>query len=249
MYGKLFASLYDGTLRGRANEILVFTNMIARADRYGNVDRHPRAIADDIGLPLDQVAAAIQTLESPDPESRSRDANGARIVRVSDERTWGWRIVNYLKYRAIRNEEDRQEQNREAVARHRANKAVSVMNVSRGKPRSSKVGHGKPLSSHGDGDGDGEGEGEGEGENIDAVCIPGTPSAPMPMTRSWMDWKITIGRHRVYIDREGNAEVHWAELYSRTGWDEFTKAWEYCAGKTAKPGGKVFLSNMLEVIA
>jgi hypothetical protein len=248
MYGKLFASLYDGTLRGRANEILVFTNMIARADRYGNVDRHPRAIADDIGLPLDQVAAAIQTLESPDPESRSRDANGARIVRVSDERTWGWRIVNYLKYRAIRNEEDRQEQNREAVARHRANKAVPVINVSRGKPRSSTVSHGKPLSSHA------EGEAEAEADTTPPPSVvpdifdgPETQPAA-PMTRSWMDWKITIGRHRVYIDREGNAEGHWAELYARAGWDEFTKAWEFCAGKTAKPGGKVFLSNMMEVI-
>lgn len=68
------------------------------------------------------------------------------------------------------------------------------------------------------------------------------------MTKSWMDWKLTIGRHRVYIDREGNAETHWAELYSRAGWDEFTKAWEYCVGKITKPGGKVFLNNMLKVI-
>lgn len=98
----------------------------------------------------------------------------------------------------------------------------------------------------------GEGEGEGEGKeesNIAAVCSAGEPSAPPSMTKSWMDWKLTIGRHRVYIDREGNAEGHWAELYSRTGWDEFTKAWGYCAAKTAKPGGKVFLSNMLEVIS
>jgi hypothetical protein len=101
-------------------------------------------------------------------------------------------------------------------------------------------------------------EGEGNGSTpaaAAAVVAPGCdifdgpetqPAAPM--TRSWMDWKLTIGRNRVFIDREGNAEGHWAELYSRAGWDEFTKAWEYCASKTAKPGGKVFLSNMMEVI-
>jgi hypothetical protein len=73
-------------------------------------------------------------------------------------------------------------------------------------------------------------------------------SASTAMTRTWMDWKLTVGRHRVYIDREGNAESHWAELFNRSGWDEFTKAWAYCAGKTSKPDGKVFLSNMLEVL-
>jgi membrane protein DedA with SNARE-associated domain len=26
------------------------------------------------------------------------------------------------------------------------------------------------------------------------------------------------------LDREGNAEGHWAELFARAGWDEFTKA-------------------------
>jgi hypothetical protein len=72
------------------------------------------------------------------------------------------------------------------------------------------------------------------------------PAAAPKMIKSWMDWRLTIGRHRVYLDREGNAEAHWAELFNRAGWDEFTKAWEYCAGKTA---GKVFLSNMLEVIS
>lgn len=141
MYGKIFASLYQGTLRGKAAEILVFTNMIACCDKDGEVDKHPRAIADEVGLPIDQVAAAITTLESPDPESRSRAHNGARIVRISTERTWGWMIVNYAKYRAIRNEDDRREQNREAVRRHRANKisVTNVMDVSHGKPEKAQA--------------------------------------------------------------------------------------------------------------
>jgi hypothetical protein len=68
------------------------------------------------------------------------------------------------------------------------------------------------------------------------------------MEKSWMDFRITVGRHRVYIDREGNSEAQWAELFNRSGWAEFCKAWDYCAGQTAKPDGKVFLSNMLEVL-
>lgn len=119
MYCKLFASLYQGTLRGASHEILVFTNLLAHAGRTGVVDKHFRAIAEETGLTMDEVKAAILTLESPDPESRSPDEAGARIVREDEHRVWGWRIVNYGKYRAIRSEEDRAEQNRLAQERWR----------------------------------------------------------------------------------------------------------------------------------
>lgn len=119
MYCKLFASLYQGTLRGRSNEILVFTNLLAHATKEGTVDKHFRAIAEETGLSIDEVKAAIIVLESPDEESRSPEAHGARLLRIDEHRVWGWQIVNYAKYRAIRSEDDRAEQNRLAQARWR----------------------------------------------------------------------------------------------------------------------------------
>lgn len=119
MYCKLFASLYQGTLRGKADEILVFTNLLAHCGVNGTVDKHFRAISEETGLPIERVKAAIEVLESPDPESRSPEENGARIVRLDEHRVWGWRIVNYGKYRAIRSEEDRAEQNRIAQQKWR----------------------------------------------------------------------------------------------------------------------------------
>lgn len=119
MYVKLFASLYQGTLRGRADEILVFTNLLAHADQHGVVDKHWKAIADETGLDKDRVEAAIKNLESPDAESRSPEMGGCRIVRLDEHRAWGWQIVNYGKYRAIRNEDDRREQNRIAQEKWR----------------------------------------------------------------------------------------------------------------------------------
>lgn len=130
MYVKLFASLYQGTLRGRSDEILVFTNLLAHADQYGIVDKHFKAIAEETGLPRERVETAIENLEAPDPESRSPELNGCRIARLDDHRVWGWKIVNYGKYRTIRNEEDRREQNRLAQQRYR---------VSHGKPRSAQA--------------------------------------------------------------------------------------------------------------
>lgn len=119
MYCKLFASLYQGTLRGRSHEILVFTNLMAHASKDGVVDKHFRAIAEETGLGVDEVKAAILVLEAPDSESRSPEAQGARLQRLDEHRVWGWQIVNYAKYRAIRSEDDRAEQNRLAQARWR----------------------------------------------------------------------------------------------------------------------------------
>jgi len=142
MYCKLFASLYQGTLRGRSHEILVFTNLLANADAAGFVDKHFRAIAEEVGLSQDEVKAAIQVLESPDLESRSPEASGARLVKMDSHRAWGWRIVNYIKYRQIRSEEDRREQNRAAQERFRNksnNSKPPSAEVSRGKPESAQA--------------------------------------------------------------------------------------------------------------
>lgn len=153
MYCKLFASLYQGTLRGKSDEILVFTNLLAHCGREGTVDKHFRAISEETGLPIERVKAAIEVLESADPESRSPEEDGARIVRMDEHRVWGWRIVNYGKYRAIRSEDDRAEQNRLAQQRWR--------DRNKSKPSSAKGKRDKPM----------ERERE-EGEELTAISTP-----------------------------------------------------------------------------
>jgi hypothetical protein len=136
MYAKLFASIYQGTLRGNTHGLVVFTNMLAHADPAGWVDIHPKAIAEEVGLTIDEVRAAIDVLEAPDIDSRSPEEGGRRLIRLDEHRVWGWRIVNHAKYRAIRSEEDRREQNRLAQERFRnKSKPDSKQNKPR-KPRS-----------------------------------------------------------------------------------------------------------------
>ncbi len=134
MYAKIFTSIYQGTLRGDTHGLVVFTNLLAHADSNGWVDIHPKAIAEETGLSVDQVRAAIHALESPDPESRSPEEEGRRIVRLDEHRDWGWRVVNHGKYRAIRNEEDRREQNRLAQQRWREKNKPSVSTGNGDKP-------------------------------------------------------------------------------------------------------------------
>lgn len=138
VYAKLFTSIYQGTLRGNSHGLLVFTNLLAHCDKDGVADIHPRAIAEEVGLSQDQVRAALDVLESPDDESRSPEEQGRRIVRMDEHRAWGWRVVNYVKYRAIRNEDDRREQNRESQARWREKNKQS-------KPASAEVSCNQPI--------------------------------------------------------------------------------------------------------
>jgi len=135
MYAKLFTSIYQGTLRGNSHGLLVFTNLLAHADKDGLVDIHPKAIAEEVGLSIDEVKASLLVLESPDDESRSPEEQGRRIVRMDEHRAWGWRVVNYVKYRAIRNEEDRREQNRASQERWREKNKPPSATVSQAKPK------------------------------------------------------------------------------------------------------------------
>lgn len=144
MYAKLFTSIYQGTLRGNSHGLLVFTNLLAHADREGYADIHPRAIAEEVGLSVEEVKAAIEVLESPDDESRSPEEQGRRIVRIDDHRAWGWKVVNYVKYRGIRDEEDRREQNRKSQAKWRAKQADSNQR----KPASAKESRSSVESAH-----------------------------------------------------------------------------------------------------
>ena len=149
MYVKLFRSIYQGTLRGNSHGLLVFTNLLANADSLGSVDVHPRAIAEETGLAELIVRAALDQLEAPDPESRSPEEDGRRIIRLNDHRAWGWRIVNYGKYREIKNAEDRREQNRLAQERWRAkNKPTSASRKQRN--------HESSQSAHAEAEGEAE---------------------------------------------------------------------------------------------
>lgn len=114
MYGKLFQSLYQGTMRGHGDLILVFTNLLAFKDQDQYVDKTALAIAQEVGLSEERVRAALDILEAPDPSSRSKASEGRRLLRIDDHRDWGWFVVNGEFYDRIRDAAERRRQNREA---------------------------------------------------------------------------------------------------------------------------------------
>jgi hypothetical protein len=130
VYAKIFDSMYSGTLatHGPWQALVTFQQLLVLADPEGIVDMTPEAIARRTTIPLEIIAAGIAALEQPDPESRSPAEEGRRIVRVSDSRSWGWRIVNFLQYRALRDENSRRDYMRQYQRDRRAAQRVNNVN-------------------------------------------------------------------------------------------------------------------------
>lgn len=99
MFAKVFAQILDSSLAEDYKVRLVFEDMLKLADKDGMVDITRESISRRTNVPLDIVCHGIAELEKPDASSRSPDMSGRRIVRLDEHRDWGWRIVNFSKYR------------------------------------------------------------------------------------------------------------------------------------------------------
>lgn len=137
MYGKVFAQIFDGTLHGHLEATAVFMAMIAIADQDGVVNLTFTALTSRTGWPAEFVRKGIEHLEQADPESRTPDEDGRRIVRLRDNTSWGWRITNYAKYREIRDENSRRKYMREYMRNRR--RKPDVNSVNSGKPQLAKA--------------------------------------------------------------------------------------------------------------
>lgn len=119
MYGKIFDSIYDGTLVESWEALITFQQMLVLCGPDGIVEMTPNAIAKRTGIPLKHIKAGIAVLESPDPESRTPGEDGKRIARLEDHRSWGWYIVNHEKYRSFKDADTVRAQNRKRKQKQR----------------------------------------------------------------------------------------------------------------------------------
>jgi hypothetical protein len=123
MYGKIFDSMYAGTLYGKWEAIITLQQMIVLCDADGIVDMTVEGLAGRTSIPVDILKKGIEVLSKPDPQSRTPGADGRRIELIDEHRPWGWHIVNHSKYRNLRDADTIRAQTRERVAKHRARNA------------------------------------------------------------------------------------------------------------------------------
>jgi len=122
MYGKIFDSIYDGTLAEDWRALITFQQFIVLCDADGMVDMTPQSISRRTGIPIEHIKAGIEVLEKEDKYSRTLNEDGKRIELIDDHRPWGWHIVNHEKYRGMRDADTIRAQTRERVRKHREKK-------------------------------------------------------------------------------------------------------------------------------
>lgn len=101
--------------------------MLAMSDRYGRVWASIPGLAKEAAVSVDAARFAIDKFLNPDPDSRTKIAEGRRIVEIDG----GWKLINHAKYRAIRDEEERRAYKTEKQREYRSKVTVdmSVDNV------------------------------------------------------------------------------------------------------------------------
>lgn len=104
-----------------------------RPDRKvgSTVELNAKLLAAVIGDSEERMTEAIEYLCDVDDESRTSENDGRRLVRLGQ---FTYQVVNGAKYRAIRNDDERRVQTREAVRRHRAKKAGPGPGINGGVP-------------------------------------------------------------------------------------------------------------------
>lgn len=161
MYAKLFSRIAQSSLMEEEVETrYCFMMLLAICDSGGDVIGTDVAIARTVNLPLDTFKRCIVELMKPDPDSNSQALDGRRIIESDAGR--GYKIVNYLTYRAIKSEEEKKTYMRDYMrARRKAQSDKGVTDVKICKTLLSDVTQGE-----------GELEGEVDQETKATVSIP-----------------------------------------------------------------------------
>jgi hypothetical protein len=192
-FTKLFSSITESTVWCEpAHTRLVWITMLAMADRKGRVWASIPGLANRARVPMEDAEKAIATFLSPDKHSRTPDHEGRRIEPIDG----GWQLLNHAKYRDMRDEEVRREQNREAQERKRA-KSAELLTVSQSQPRSAQA----------------EAEADTEADKSKATSTTTAPDAarrPPKKNGAAINFNFEAGRFDGIKDTD---ELRWQEAY------------------------------------
>lgn len=115
-YAKLHSGILDSSIwSADVYTRVVWVAMLAKADADGRVMAAPSRMVEICNVPQSRFDRAIEKLSGPDPESKTPDHEGRRIVQIQG----GWQILNYKKYRDELESEERKEYKRQWDRDHR----------------------------------------------------------------------------------------------------------------------------------
>lgn len=109
-FTKLFSSITESTIWVEPYPTrIVWVSMLAMCDRRGRIWASVPGLAKRAGVTLEECETALERFQQPDRYSRTPENEGRRIEPIDG----GWQLLNYEKYRAIRDDEARREYQRE----------------------------------------------------------------------------------------------------------------------------------------
>ena len=122
MYNKLYTKILDSSIWLEPNPTrIVWITFLAAMNEDGFAQfSSVRNLANRAMVTPEDAETAVQTLESPDPDSNNKANDGRRIERVPG----GWMILNAGDYKDIVTRMESLRLNRDRVAKHRAKKAA-----------------------------------------------------------------------------------------------------------------------------
>lgn len=125
MFGKYFASTFTGSMVGAGADMFAVWGYVVANTIASQVELNPRHLAPILGMTPEAVERCIEKLCAPDSKSRSKTANGCRLVREGE---YAYFVPNHEAYRRVRDENDRREYNRlkKAESRERESKHVKT---------------------------------------------------------------------------------------------------------------------------
>lgn len=125
-YTKLFGSILESTIWLETPPIkVVWITLLAMADRDGVVEASLPGLAKRAGVDRSQCEQALATFLAPDPDSRTPDNEGRRIIPVAG----GWRLLNYETYREKASADEGREKAAARKRRQRERQAASRVTV------------------------------------------------------------------------------------------------------------------------
>jgi len=114
---KLFSCITTSTIWCESERTrLVWITMLALSDSRGRVWASIPGLANAARVPVEDCQIAIDTLLAPDRYSRSKEHDGRRIEEIDG----GWQILNYIKFRELKDSEQEKEHKREYMRKRRA---------------------------------------------------------------------------------------------------------------------------------
>ena len=126
MYVKIHEQIFSSSIMEENVETrYIWFCLLTLADKEGFIDMTVPAIARRINISDITVASAIDKFMKPAPSSRTATADGRRLEKVRE--SFGWKIINYIYYRDLRNEQSRREYMKEYMKNRRdVNKNVNA---------------------------------------------------------------------------------------------------------------------------